>query len=48
VLAVRGLTISKATNPTAVLTGVVHTPGAGGFFALLPTAINITLEAGNG
>jgi hypothetical protein len=55
VRAVRGLTISDITNlPAAalasapVLTGVVHTPGAGGFFVLDPSAITINLEAGNG
>jgi hypothetical protein len=55
VRAVRGLTISDITNLSAaqpanapVLTGVVHSPGAGGFFTLAPAAINLTLEVGNG
>ena len=53
--AVRGLKIWKSASPTAAppvgappLPGIVHAPGAGGFFALAPSSINITLEAGNG
>jgi hypothetical protein len=55
VLAVRNLAISNITGLAAtdlasapVLTGVVHSPGPGGYFAVAPGAVNVTLEAGNG
>jgi predicted phage baseplate assembly protein len=55
VRAVRGLIIRNVTNlapqdfaAAPLLTGVVHAPGADSFFALAPSAVDVTLETGNG